>query len=114
MRIETTIVDGVTVLRPADGGEIDVALADEFLSAVLAAAGSATSVVLDCEPVTFFDSSGMGALLSIHRAIVEERKGRFALARPGRSVKEMFRMVGFDVVFVFHADLASAVAAVKG
>ena len=62
MRIETTIVDGVTVLRPADGGEIDVALADEFLSAVLAAAGSATSVVLDCEPVTFFDSSGMGAL----------------------------------------------------
>ncbi|HEX6852673.1 MAG TPA: STAS domain-containing protein [Candidatus Polarisedimenticolaceae bacterium] len=114
MRIDRRDEDGVAVVTVAEPGEIDLDRADAFRDTVLRAVGDAKRVVLDCTLVEFFDSAGMAALLSIQKEIVQRRRGAFALAGLHRSVLEVFRMVGFDVIFLFHPDAAAAVAAVRG
>jgi anti-sigma B factor antagonist len=95
--------------------EIDVGNADAFRDGALAAAGAAQAVVIDCGRIEFFDSAGLGALLSIQKRVAE-RGGRVVLASLNRAVSDIFRMVGFDVVFVSHPDVPGALAAlgVKG
>jgi anti-anti-sigma factor len=114
MRVDRRDEDGVAVVTVAEPGEIDIDRAEAFRDSVLAAAGDARRVVLDCTLVEFFDSAGMGALLSVQKEIVQHRHGAFALAGLHRNVLEVFRMVGFDVIFTFHPDAAAAVAAVRG
>lgn len=107
-------MDGVRVLTVAEPGEVDLDRLDDFRAGVLEAIGDASRVVLDCTLVEFFDSAGMGALLSIQKEIVEKRRGALAIAGLSRSVLEMFRMIGFDAIFVIRPDAATAVAAVRG
>lgn len=107
-------MNGVRVLTVAEPGEIDLDRLDDFRAGVLEAIGDASRVVLDCTLVEFFDSAGMGALLSIQKEIVEKRRGALAIAGLSRSILEMFRMVGFDSIFVIRPDVATAVAAVRG
>lgn len=114
MRIDRRDDDGVAVLTVAEPGEVDLDGAEAFRDSVLLAVGDASRVVLDCRLVEFFDSAGMASLLTIQKEIVQRRRGAFALAGLNRNVLEVFRMVGFDVIFLFHPDAATAVAAVRG
>jgi anti-anti-sigma factor len=114
MRIDRRDEEGVRVLTVAEPGEIDLDRVDDFRASVNQAIGDAKRVVLDCTLVEFFDSAGMGSLLAIQKEIVERRGGAFALTGLQRNVLEVFRMVGFDVIFVFRPDVATAVAALRG
>ena len=114
MRIDRRDEDGVRVLTVAEPGEIDLDRVDDFRSSVIEAAGDAARVVLDCTLVEFFDSAGMGSLLALQKELVEKRRGAFALTGLHRNVLEVFRMVGFDVIFVYRPDLSAAVAAIRG
>ncbi len=104
MNIEREDVASVVVVRVGDPVEIDVGNADEFKHDVLAEIGDAVRVVLDLSRVSFFDSAGMGALLSVQKRMAE-RGGAVVLAGLSRAVSDIFRMVGFDVVFVCVPDV---------
>ena len=114
MKIDRRDENGVVVLTVAETGEVDLDRADAFRDSVLRTMGDAKRVVLDCTLVEFFDSAGMGALLAIQREVVERRRGAFALAGLHRNILEVFRMVGFDTIFLFHPDAPTAVAALGG
>jgi len=103
--------DGVIVIGLDAPIEIDIGSSGAFKQGLLERIGEgAVRVVFDGSKVEFFDSSGMGALLSVHKRI-RERGGEIALAGLNRSVSEVFHMVGFDVLFMIHPDVSAAIEA---
>lgn len=113
MKTLTEVLEGVTVVRVDETLEVDMGNAADFKASTLEAIGDATRVALELSRVEFFDSAGMGALFSLQKRIAE-RGGTIVLVGLNRSVMGMFRMVGFDVVFVCVPDVAKAVARLKG
>jgi len=113
MKVERRVMDGETVVLVSELKEVDVASADAFKKAVLAAIGDDARVAIDVSTIEFFDSAGMRALLSIKKHIVQ-RNGKLVLAGLNRPARDIFRMVGFDVVFLICPDVPQAVAALKG
>jgi anti-anti-sigma factor len=115
MRISGQGFGPVVVVSIDTPCEIDVANADPFRDSVLAAIGDVSTAVIDCGPISFFESAGLGGLLSVQKRVAE-RGGKVVLAALHRAVADIFRMVGFDVVFVTYPDLPRALAAlgVKG
>ena len=57
-------------------------------------------IVLDLSQVGFMDSSGLGAILAIRRALPESR--RLELAGPTANVERVFRLTRMDTVFTIH------------
>lgn len=112
MKIERRSVEGVLVIEVAEPVEVDIGNADAFKASALAALGAERDVVLDVSLVEFFDSAGMGALLALQKRVAE-RGGRIALAGVNRAVQEVFRMVGFDVIFPTYPDAAAAAASFR-
>lgn len=112
MTVERHEVDGVTVVVVTDLKEVDVASADAFKESVLRAMGEDSKVVIDVSTIEFFDSAGMRVLLSIKKHIVQ-KNGKLVLAGLNRPARDIFRMVGFDVIFLIYPDIPQAVAAVK-
>lgn len=80
-------------------GEVDLATAGELTEAGLAAlaAGSAV-VIVDLSEVTFLDSTGLAALVTINN---RARNGSAALiiARPRARVRHLLRITGLDTAF---------------
>jgi anti-sigma B factor antagonist len=111
MKIHRQERDGVIAVAIAEPVEIDVGNAEEFRRAVELAIQDGTRVALDASRIEFFDSAGMAALLALHKGVLE-RGGQLVLAGIKRPILEIFRMVGFDVIFGLHPDIDSAVEAV--
>jgi len=108
VRLERLEVDGVPVIGLADSTEIDVGNVDDFKrSFIEQLAASDRTVVLDASRIEFVDSAGMSALLTIHKHL-QHSDGELVLAALNRSVLEVFRMVGFDIVFRNHATVGQA------
>lgn len=60
--LSITTVDGNRVVRGT--GDIDLASADEFRDALVAAAADGLPVVVDLSGVTFLDAAGVSALVA--------------------------------------------------
>ncbi len=98
----------VALIEVAEDLEIDVNNANVFRDAVLAELDRAVDgarprpervdVVLDVGRIEFFDSAGLGALLTLKKQI-KGRDGELVLSGLRRAVEQMFTMVGFDVIF---------------
>jgi anti-anti-sigma factor len=112
VRVDRQDIEGVTVISVAEPVEVDIGNADEFKTRALEALGTDSTFVLDVGRVGFFDSAGMAALLSLQKRAAQ-RRGKVVLACLNRPVEEVFRMVGFDVVFEVYRDVPKAVAALK-
>jgi anti-sigma B factor antagonist len=110
MKIVTEKVGEVVVVSVDAPVEIDVGNADAFRDGAVEGIEGATLAVIDCGFIDFFDSAGLGALLSIQKRMAE-RGGKLVLASVNRAVHDIFRMVGFDVVFLTYVDLPRALAA---
>lgn len=108
------IVDGVPVIGLAEPMEIDIGNCEEFKAAFTALIDPPDRcVVLDASRVEFFDSAGMGSLLALQKRL-KLQEGQLIIAGANRSVAEVFRMVGFDMLFHIHPDVASAVGSLNG
>lgn len=95
----------VTVTVP----RIDAAIAVKFRQQVLDMVSSPLDyIVIDLAPVAFIDSSGLGALVSVVKAL--SLKQRPAICGPQKSVQTMFALTRMDKVFAIHPDVNSAVA----
>ena len=88
--------------------EIDLANSEEFRQGLERSIGDSPMAVLDAANVEFFDSAGMGVLLAVHRTL-EQRKGRLVLTGLTPPVREVFQMVGFDMIFQIYGDVAAAI-----
>ncbi len=106
--------DGVTVLR-VEVDRLDASEAPALKQAALEVLDrGAVRLVVDLSPVSFIDSSGLSALLSIRKGI--DPSGSLALAGVhAPKVVQLFRVTKLDQgVFPLYEDAERAVAALAG
>lgn len=60
-------------------------------------------VVLDLSRVAFVDSSGLGAVVAVHKALAPDRK--LELAGLTATVQKVFRLTRMEQVFTIHDQL---------
>lgn len=90
--------DEVVVARVA--GDLDILTADHVKAELSDRAdGGVGRLVLDLREVGFVDSSGLGALVSLHR-YVEARGGRFVLRSVPPPVMRLFEITRLDDLLV--------------
>lgn len=83
--------DGVPALQAS--GDLDVASADQLVSAASAVLGEGSALTLDLGGVTFMDSTGLGAVIKIRNHLVD-RGGSLTLTAISPSVERVLVLVG--------------------
>lgn len=112
MELDSSNVNGVQVISVMED-RIDSAGAIQFKDAVRAVLDdSAPRVVLDLGRVSFVDSSGLGAIVSVMKFLGPERKLDLAGLSP--DVDKVFRLTRMDTVFGIYGDVASATRRAAG
>jgi anti-anti-sigma factor len=66
--------------------------------------GGVREVVLDCREVPFMDSSGIGEVLRLFRAL-RERNGEIVLINPNRKLRELFQMYRFEKFMTIREEV---------
>ena len=89
-------------------GEVDMATAPAFEETLLEAAESGTDkVIVDLTACSYFDSTGLKALLATRRHL-ERLNRRLSIVVSNPNMLEIFRITGFDRRFDIHPSLGSA------
>ena len=88
---QKTSVSGLTELIAANAAQVR----DDIRNALPA---SATSLDLDLSGVTFLDSSGLGALISLHKTM-RSRNGTVRLINPAANVRQILELTRLHRVF---------------
>jgi anti-sigma B factor antagonist len=100
-RLDVAVTDGAAWLLPQ--GDLDMESAPSLVrGAQREFAGGASRVVVDLSRVTFVDSSGVGALVTLWRTI-GETPGAFAIAAPSRAAQSVLATTGIDSL-IEHVD----------
>jgi anti-sigma B factor antagonist len=98
----------VAVVAPT-GKRLDAAVAPAFRQAVLALIeGGERRLVLDLAGLEFLDSSGLGAIVSILKALGS--RGALAVCGLHGAVLSLFQLTRMDKVFVITASREEALA----
>ena len=79
----------------------------EFREAMQQITATHQVVVLDMQPLTFVDSSGLGALLSCLR-IMNGKNGQLRLFGMSKSVKALFELVRMHRIFTIYTSRQEA------
>lgn len=88
---------------------LDASAAPAFKQAVVQLVqGGERRLVLDLSGVDFLDSSGLGALVSILKALGTQ--GSLAVCGARGPVLALFKLTRMDKVFAIHTDRAEALA----
>jgi anti-sigma B factor antagonist len=91
-------------------GEVDMATAPAFEETLLEAADNGTNeVIVDLTACSYFDSTGLKALLATRRHF-ERLERRLSLVVSNPNMMEIFRITGFDRRFHIHPSLGSALS----
>ena len=99
---------GCTVVRVSGEVDMDTAPAlHDFLEAAVGA--GAQQVVLDCEELTFLDSSGLGVLLVWFKEL-RDRGGRLSLAAVRPPVDYVLQVAAVDRVLDVYESVDAAEA----
>lgn len=100
MNIATELRDGRLVARVTED-RIDAAVAIRFKDLMREAVRQPAQIVLlDLSQVTFLDSSGLGAVVSVMKLLTPPRRLELAGLTP--TVAKVFRLTRMDSVFVIH------------
>ncbi|HEX2545960.1 MAG TPA: STAS domain-containing protein [Ramlibacter sp.] len=103
---------GVSVFRPTVR-RLDASVAPAFKqAAVKAIEAGATRVVLDLGELDFLDSSGLGAMVSILKAL--GHRGSIAVCNARGAVLSLFQLTRMDKVFTIAASRDEAIARLGG
>lgn len=110
MEIQENIKGDVLIFTPKISS-LDAKNSTEFKQRIVnsAHANRIIKVVLDLESVHFIDSSGLGCLISILRALNSEG-GNLKLAKINKPIQNMFELVSMNKIFdIFTSnELATA------
>ena len=102
---------GGTLIARADG-RIDSSNSREFHSELEAViTDSDTSVVLDFEDVAYISSAGMRVILLAAKSL-QQSGTEFVLCSMNDSIREVFKISGFDKIIAIHNSQAEALSAV--
>ena len=107
---QQTPAASAVVAFPVDN--LDAGNAKEFRAAIDAVVAAHATLALDMSRLTFVDSSGLGALLSLHRAM-NGKKGRLLLFGLNRPVRALFELSRMDRVFSICISRDEALAALQ-
>jgi anti-sigma B factor antagonist len=111
MQLLTEHHSGYTLARPQIS-RLDAASAPALRSATADLANQGQfRVVLDLTGVEFVDSSGLGALIHMHKTL--EPQGRLALCNVDPKVAQLFKVTRLERVFTIAANADAAAALVK-
>lgn len=95
---------GEELLVVVEEGRLDAAVATAFKDRMRQAiAQGGSPVVLDLSRVDFMDSSGLGALISVLKAMPQGRRLELQGLRP--NVERVLRLTRMDSVFVVRGGL---------
>lgn len=109
LSLTETSTGGHTVLRVE--GEVDLQSAarlDARLARILDS--GRRSVVIDLSPVSFLDSTGLGALVA-GRNRAQQAGAALTLVCSSERTLKLFRITGLDAVFEIYATVSQATAA---
>lgn len=95
----------VTVLEK----RLDAQAAPSFRAEVGERAAGRSLLVLDLGQVQFIDSSGLAAMISVHKRLANG--GAVRLARPAPGVTSLLQLTRLDRVFASFDDVARALSA---
>jgi len=99
MHLDTSTLDGHLLVAPTSD-RLDTANAATFLRDTLARLDGNHRVVIDLVGVDFIDSTGLGALVAVRRALGEEGQLRLVSANPRlRLLLDMTRLAGVLPMF---------------
>jgi anti-sigma B factor antagonist len=96
---------GIRVLRVT--GELDLGTIGSLQSAMEELIGPDARVVLDLEGLRFCDSTGLGAIIKLHRRLTD-LGGMLALSAPGQRVVDVLSISGVDQVISVYPTVAAA------
>ena len=92
-------------------GEVDLSTAPALRSKLEKLIdGGARQLIVNLEPVTFMDSSGLSVLVSAFKAM-QEADGRIALVCTNPAISKIFTITGLDRVLAIHPSMAEALSA---
>jgi anti-sigma B factor antagonist len=99
---------GVAVVVPRVR-RLDAGVASEFRAQVVQQVQAGERrLLVDLGQVEFLDSSGLGALVSILKALGSQ--GALAVCGAGSSVRSLFKLTRMDRVFTIYEDRHAALA----
>lgn len=102
---------GDALVVRVEASRIDAASAMAFKDQFRAETrGKSGRVVLDMAAVEFVDSSGLGAIVAMLKAL--NKTGQMDLAGLQPTVAKLFRLTRLDTIFTIHNDRDSALKAV--
>ncbi|MDU4095248.1 MAG: STAS domain-containing protein [Pantoea sp.] len=112
MNLETAQHEDITVLTPVTR-RLDASVARAFREAVMKQieAGK-TRLLFDFSRVDFIDSSCLGSLISLLKAI--NGKGEMALCDLNPNIQTMFKLTRMDRVFTLYGTENDALTAMQG
>ena len=111
MGINAERADG-TVIAKADG-RIDSSNSRDFHSELEAVvADSDAALVLDFEDVAYISSAGMRVILLTAKSL-QKSGTKFVLCSMDDSIREVFKISGFDKIIDIHHSQAEALSAVS-
>jgi len=112
MNLETAQHDDITILTPVTR-RLDASVARQFREAVTAQIDQGhTRLLLDFSRVDFIDSSCLGTLISLLKAI--NGKGEMALCALNANIQSMFKLTRMDRVFTLYGNQHDALTAMHG
>ncbi len=94
------------------GKSIDASVADEFKKKMLDIVNSKSPfIVLDVRDVSFIDSTGLGALISVYKAIDKDQT--LVLCNISEGIQSIFKMTKLDQFFTLFSSKESAFKTLK-
>lgn len=106
MNLETEHQGEIILIRVMDD-RIDAASAIQFKERMREIVSTpSTRVVLDMSSVGFLDSSGLGAVVAVMKALGPIRRLELSGLTP--TVEKVFRLTRMDSVFIIHKSLPEA------
>jgi anti-sigma B factor antagonist len=91
-------------------GELDLGTIGTLQAAVDERIASGTRILLDLEGLRFCDSTGLGAIIKLHRRL-DDLAGVLVLCAPGQRVLDVLSISGVDQVINVYPSVAAAVKA---
>lgn len=76
------------------------------------AQSSTNKFIIDLGETAMIDSSGLGFIVSVYRAVVS-RKGAFSVSRPNETVGREFKTLGLTRFFKMHETEGQAIEAIR-
>jgi anti-anti-sigma factor len=108
-QIERRLLDD-SCLQLRIGGELDLTTADRLIEAIEEAMASETNVVLDLQPCSFLDSTGIATILTGRRELAD--RGRVLCVVGARdAVERVFEITGLTASDLVKADIDAALLA---